>query len=212
MDTFFPIRIVFVILFLLIAGPLSPGLSFAGEYTDTGGYIVLGGLYGVEDFQDFEDASVDDSWGFEFRGGYRFNDYLAVEGEYDYLDGFDMKVPIPLFGRKRFTFDGGLVTANVKAYLPLGRFQPYAIFGAGVMWADLRTSYPVGWVCGPWWCSSAYARIDNSTSFVLKYGVGTDIHIDDNWAITLDATYVQPFASLEDLQYVSFAWGFRYRY
>ena len=168
---------------------------------------------GFEDFQDIEDASVDDSRGFQFRGGYRFNDYLAVEGEFDYLDRFDMKIPtIPSIGTGRVSVDVGLVTANAKAYLPLGRVQPYAILGAGAMWADLRTSYPVGWVCGPWWCSIAYARLDNSTAFVLKYGVGTDIHIDDTWAITLDVTYVQPFASIEDLNYVSFAWGFRYRY
>jgi opacity protein-like surface antigen len=212
MNTYFPIRIVFFILFLLIAGTPAPGFSFNNDFTDTGGYVVLGGLYGFEDFQDTENASVDDSWGFEFRGGYRFNDYLAAEGELDLLDGFDMKVPMPPFGTGRFTVDGGLVTANAKAYLPLGRFQPYAILGAGVMWTDLRTTYPVGYSCGPWWCYSTYARLDNSASFVLKYGVGMDIHINDNWAITLDATYVQPFASLEDLNYVSFAWGFRYMY
>jgi len=77
MNIIFPNRIVFILSFLLIAVLPAPGFSFNDDFTDTGGYIVLGGIYGFEDFQDIEAASVDDSWGFEFRGGYRFNDYLV---------------------------------------------------------------------------------------------------------------------------------------
>lgn len=216
MKNFLPVPFVFVIVITLIPGFLGPNQCLANDFTHPGGYIVVGGLNGFENFDRTEDADIDDAWGYQFRGGYRFNDHFALEGEFDGLDGFDMKFDMPENGRQKLTVDSFIITANLKAYLPLGRFQPYALLGAGVMWADIRTSYPVGTICRPgywgWWCSNVYARVDGGTSFAMKFGAGADIHLSKNWAITLDASYVNPFTSLEDLKYVSFNWGFRYRY
>src|SRR5215471_3918183 len=52
-------------------GP-SLGLCIAGGLADFGGVA----------------RGADDSIGFNFRGGYRFTDYLAIEGLYEYMDEF----------------------------------------------------------------------------------------------------------------------------
>jgi len=201
---------------LLITGAFTPNASLAQDFTETGGYVVIGGINAFEDFESTEDADIDDTMGFQFRGGYRFNDYFAAEGEFDWLDGFDLKFDIPDEGREKLTVDSFLITANAKAYLPLGRFQPYALLGAGVMWANIRTSYPVGTICRPgywgWWCSNVYGRVDDGVAFAMKFGAGADIHLGKQWAITIDAAYVNPFTTLEELKYVSLGWGLRYRY
>jgi opacity protein-like surface antigen len=114
------------------------------------------------------------------------------------------------------TIDGGVFTANVKGTLPFDRIQPYALVGLGGMWARLRSTYATGAVCTPtywgWWCEGTYTSFGNNGAFAMKLGGGTDVYITDDWAITLDASYVMPFGNLEDLRYVNFAWGARFRF
>jgi hypothetical protein len=63
-----------------------------------------------------------------------------------------------------------------------------------------------------WYCSGVYATLDEATDFITKFGIGTDIHINPTWAISLELCYVIPYATLSDLSYTAFAWGIRYAF
>ncbi len=194
---------------------LMVGYSWAGEFDDPGGYLVIGGVTGFSSFQGTFDTSLGDSMGIELTGGYRFSEYLAAEFEVDGLMGFDIKSGTP---RRTFlTVDGLNFTANGKVFLPLGRIQPYALVGLGGLYARLRSQDPITTVCWPyypyyWYCEGAYAKIGDNLAFMMKYGGGVDFHLTDQWALSLDATYVMPIGGLEDLRYISFNWGALFKF
>lgn len=198
-----------------------PGLCRAENYALPGTYLIIAGLTAFEDFQDTGVDDFKDAWGLDIRVGHRFNKHVDLEGGLAMMNGFDAtidlsKVNPSLSGTDRVSLDTLTLTANLKAHLPLGRLDPYALIGAGIMYANVRTAYPVGYTCWPgyygWYCSGAYASIDDASSFVTKFGIGADIHITRQWAITLDASYVVPYDKLSDLRYTSLAWGARFRF
>lgn len=193
------------------------------DHVNLGGYLVIGGLTGFETFRDDAGQDFDSTFGFVLKGGARLHRNFAAEVEGNFLSGFDTVVDLrnnpdipagfPPFAA--LTVDGGNVTVNAVAYLPLGRIQPKAVVGLGGMWARLRSTYPVSVVCGPsfwyyWYCTGAYARIASGGGFVMRFGGGVDFQIADDWALVVDATYVKPFGELEDLTYVNLNWGIRF--
>ncbi|MEE3328628.1 MAG: outer membrane beta-barrel protein [Myxococcota bacterium] len=188
-----------------------------GDFVNTGGYIVLGGVTAFDNFQNTpSDFNFDTSLGFMLRGGYRIDRIFAVEAEGNFLSGWDTdNTVIAGTDATDFTLDGGVATLNALAYLPLGRFQPHVMVGLGGMWAQLRTSSPTQEICGPneyWFCKSTYSQLGHSGSFVMKFGGGVDFYVTRDWAIVLDAEYVLPFGDLEDLRYTSFNWGFLFNF
>jgi len=197
---------------------LSAGSSaLAQSYTDPGGYLVIGGISAFESFQNTQGTPIDDSLGFNIRGGYRFLPQLSAELELDFISGFDFEFDLPVApGRAALTIDGGTLTANAKAHLPLGRIQPFGLVGLGGMWARLRTTHPVGTTCTPyywyWYCTGTYAELGNNGAFVMKFGGGVDLYLSEDIALTLDAAYVMPFGKLEDLTYTHFGWGARFAF
>ncbi|NIO11468.1 MAG: outer membrane beta-barrel protein [Deltaproteobacteria bacterium] len=190
---------------ILILWAISP-LAFAQEFAEDGAYFVLGGITGFERLDDTSSVSVDDSLGFNMRFGYRFLPGLAAEIEWDFLDGFDLNdVPGNL------TVDGWLLTANVKAPLRTDRVQPFLLAGLGAMYAQLR-SETVLVVCDWWWCYGTSAQLGDEIDFAMRFGGGLDVYLAEEFAITLDANYVIPTGGLEDLTYISFGWGFLFKY
>jgi len=202
-----------------------PAKSANDDFVTVGGYLMLGGLTAFDNFQGVDGFQVintdfDTSFGFVIKGGYRFHPLLAAELEGDFISGFDSTFVVPgaappFNGPLKLTVDGGNITGNVLAYLPLGRFQPYGLFGLGGMWANLRSTYAVATVCGPsfnwfWYCRGAYARLTDGGAFVMKFGGGLDVFVTEDWAINIEATYVLPTGELTDLQYVNLNWGFKF--
>ena len=58
----------------------------------------------------------------------------------------------------------------------------------------------------------SYSDLDD-WDFLLRAGGGVDIYLTRNIAISLDATYAFPVSNdLNDLDYVSFGWGFLFRF
>ena len=198
-----------------------PALCFAENFSSPGGYFIFSGLTGFENFQNTGVDDFEDAWGIGIRIGHRFNEHWSLEGDLGMIDGFDATVDLSkvdpgLSGSEKVTLDTMILTANLKAHWPLGRFDPYALVGAGFMHTNVRTAYPTGYVCWPgyygWYCTGAYSIIDDAIEFVTKFGFGTDIHINDRWAISLDLSYVVPYSDLSDLTYTSFSWGFRHAF
>jgi hypothetical protein len=200
------------------------GTPRGDDHVNLGGYLMIGGLTGFETFQRDGGQDFDSSFGFVLKGGARLHRNFAAEVEGNFLSGFDTVVDLrnnpgipagfPPFAA--LTVDGGNVTVNAVAYLPLGRIQPKAIVGLGGMWARLRSTYPVGVVCSPsyyfyyWYCADTYAQLASRGGFVMRFGGGVDFQIGDDWALVVDATYVKPFGDVEALTYVDLNWGIRF--
>ena len=80
-----------------------------------------------------EDVDVDDTWGANARLGYRALSWLAVEAEYEYLDNFEVSV-----GDFRLAdLRAQTISANLRFIVPIKRFQPYLVLGAGATFFDL---------------------------------------------------------------------------
>jgi len=174
----------------------------------------LGGLTGFQQFDAPADADIGMTLGLGVRGGYRILRYFAAEGEINFFTGFKLRTGDPKMGD--FQIDGIPFTANAKAYYPLGSFHPYALVGLGGMYAQLRTNKPAGTICWPgywgWYCRGVYGQADENADFVAKFGGGPDFYITESWAISLDATYVRPFNTLDRLKCISFNWGAKFKF
>lgn len=143
-------------------------------------------------------ADVDPSLGFVLRGGRR-GKWIAGELRYEWLAGFDFKVPGP-----DAEVGGWALTADAKFY-PLGlvekrfspmarRFQPFATFGVGYATFD-----------GP-------AGTDDG-DFSVRVGGGIDVDLTKSIALSVDATYLVPVSvEINHMDYVSIGWGLLFRF
>ncbi|MCH2171681.1 porin family protein [Myxococcota bacterium] len=154
-----------------------------------------------------------------FRFGYRFHPRFALEITFEVVDEFDVDVEeeIPFRNSSQTSPDEprrvnvqetttGLklrplvATANAKAYLLTGRFQPYFLAGAGPMFASVE--------------NTRSGVTENKVVAALRAGGGLDFYITENVIMNTGISYVYPFGSLQDgLDYVSFELlGFQYRF
>src|SRR5262245_54391066 len=90
------IRNVCIVLLATALAVLDLGAAYAADaFNRPGPYLGLGAAGGLSDFGGVQ-RGAGDSVGFNFRAGYRFNDYIAVEGVYEYMDEFGKTVRLPL--------------------------------------------------------------------------------------------------------------------
>jgi len=185
---------------LVLAGALALGLVVASsaraedEFNRPGAYAGVGGSYMVSGFQDGATAGdFGDTLGFNVRGGYRVNDFWAFEGIYEYGDDFGARQVFP--GERIRT---NAFTGNAKLLLPLGRFQPYLMAGAGFLNANAdRGLKRTGW------------DVDG-TNFAGRFGGGFDLYATEHVALYMDAAYTMPINEVSDLYHFSFGWGGKY--
>lgn len=147
--------------------------------------------------------SLDEGLGMSGRAGYRCHQYMGAEAEIEWIDGFEGKVDDSNLGRiATLDVEPLVATANVKGYFPFGRYQPYALLGAGAMIAEdnLKDLQNLGF------------RSDDATSFAMRFGAGLDVFATEHVVATLGIDYVLPLGDLENLDYVSIGWGFEYRF
>ena len=203
-------------LLLAAAGP-----ARASEYEEPGVFIMLSGLNAFEHFKNTEE-DFNNSWGFNVRMGYRFGRFLALEGSFEFQNGFDVDInvdpillPPSVTNPVRLSVDGGTGTVNAKGYLPwFGRFQPYGLFGIGGQWSRLRSRYATGVTCDPiyWYCRGTYTHLGNNGAFLMKFGGGAEYWVGDDLALVVDATFNLPTGALNDLRYTSLNWGVVFQY
>jgi hypothetical protein len=106
----------------------------ADGYADPGAYVGGGFTYSAHLFEDNlndvideVDISLDQSAGFNLYGGYRLLSFLALEGEYEYVDGFQGTVE----GVDVLTIQGHTFTGNLRLIAPIYRVQPFFVIGIG---------------------------------------------------------------------------------
>jgi opacity protein-like surface antigen len=159
--------------------------ALAQDFERPGLYGAMNGVYSVETFDDVPSSIVDNAIGVSIRGGYRFNSMLAAEMQYEYSGDFS-----DIGG----DFAEHLWTMNGKVYLPLDRFQPYALFGMGLV---------VG----------AFDPGSNEESFVARVGGGVDMYFNEQFGLLAEVLYNMPTDHpIDDGKYLSLGWGLFYRF
>lgn len=169
------------------------------EYTRRGGYIGLSGVYAV-------DASAiteftENSMGISGIAGYRFTPNIALEGQFEWLDGFDVAAAGIDIGR----LESWTLTGNLKGLLMTGRIQPFGLLGMGVMRTRFVTEsgLPVPF--------DGLINVTRS-GFAMRFGGGIEFYVTRNIVVSLDGSYVLPTGNLQDLDYGSFGFGAQWRF
>ncbi|MCG8589507.1 MAG: porin family protein [Proteobacteria bacterium] len=197
----------FVALIVLLSGSAARahhedyGDPYEQAYARPGPYLALGGVFGLNDFENEIEADlglrtdVDDSFGVDVRLGYRWHPAFSFELQYEWLDGFD----IHLAGVPSAELDGFTLGTNAKSYLLTGPVQPYLLAGAGVTRLELRDTLGLD-VDG------------DETGFQGRLGGGVDLYATPSVFVGVHAARVFNTGSLDDLDYtvVGANLGFRF--
>jgi outer membrane protein W len=147
-----------------------------GEFGRSGPYIGVGAsrsLNLVEAFlsdnPELSNIKVDDNWGVNARAGYRLASWFAVEGEYEWLDDYNMSLGGIQFGAIGFQ----TATANLRFIGPFGRFQPYLLLGAGGLFIRTEDKF--------------HALNVDSVAFAGRVGLGIDVYLTEHLLLNFGA-------------------------
>jgi opacity protein-like surface antigen len=190
--------------------------AFADEWDDEeGGFVFEGASYISLGFSYVEeevtrqigqsstdkgfhivDAEVKNAEGINAIFGRRALEYLAVELQFEYVDGFhffdtdgdyfELKVYTTTLNAKVFPLHDLLRNVNE------GRIQPHLLGGFGIM-------------------ATNDLDIDTGAAMAFRAGGGVDYFINENWALTLKSSYVYPFGQLKGLRFITSSIGFSYQ-
>jgi hypothetical protein len=170
------------------------------DYSSPAFYIGAGGVYAIELFDSFGGSDFNgnlagyeagNSNGFNVRAGYRVHRNVAVEALYERYTEFDTD---PFGNVKAWS-----ASANAKVYPIGGRWQPYGLVGLGYLGAEAHDNNPL-------------TGSPSDGGFMMRFGVGMDANITENWQIGPEVAYVLPFGDVEDLDMVTISGGVRYNF
>jgi len=171
----------------------------------TGYYGALYGLYAVENLDDGQtkdkfsgpiDVSFDNSWGFQARVGYIYNEYFSLEGMYEYVAPFEANK-----GELDDKLDVMNYTVNGKFTCPAyDAFVPYVIVGMGAM--------------------NAYEDIDfmgdnskeSDWGFGARVGLGFDYYFQREWSAGFEGAYVFGTGDVDHVRYMTLGLGVAYHF
>ena len=174
-------------------------LAQEDDFARSGGYLGISGTY-AGDASRVKNLS-ENSLGINARVGLRLAPNIAVEGEFEHLDGFDVAVAGTPIG----IIESWVLTGNVKGLLLTGRIQPYFVAGMGVLRAKFVDT---GGTLG----SLDFPAQTRDTGFAVRLGGGVDVYVTRHLVVTLGASYVIPTGGVEDLDFLSVAFGAQYRF
>ncbi len=157
----------------LVSAPAAWAGDEIPECCDYNGLFV--GAGGGYSFESFNGGNAGNSGVANLRIGYRFLDFVALEGLGEYM---------PYFNGKSGKYNGAhtaLWTGNLNAKLyPAARWtgfvQPYVLAGIGAMFE--RTS--------------SGGNGSSDSGFMARYGGGIDWFLTEHLYLTTDAAYLQP--------------------
>lgn len=204
------------VLLALCALGLSVGVCRAGDgrtdddFGKTGLYLGLGPLWALENthtsshlFTGTSGATVnaEDTYGADGRIGYRLNRFVALEAQAQYFGNQDLtaRVPGSSGSNKIGHIEAVDATANFKLYPLEGRFQPYIVGGFGLMWMNQRNKL-VG------------ARNGDNTEVAGRGGLGLDVYLDENFAVNVEGSYLQPASTLQHYPLAAISTGIQYHF
>jgi opacity protein-like surface antigen len=195
----------------LLGALAAPNARADSDFARSGPYIGVGATYGFNllesSFDDVlvDDVEVDNTWGANARLGYRALTWLAVEAQYEYLDNFEVSVN----DFRLADLQAQTLSANLRFIVPIQRFQPYLVLGAGATWFDLDDNQVPG------------LEVDHS-SFSGRIGLGFDVYVTRHIVLGIGADAVLTTAELEDeffsgdssgsLSYIAVHAGLAYRF
>jgi opacity protein-like surface antigen len=163
------------------------------EFDRDGWYVGVGASYAKENI----DGIDDDDFGINGYFGYRFLRYFAAECEVEWIRRFEE----PYVEVDRVW----TVQANGKAYLPLGRFQPFVSAGMGLVQARVRlVDVPAA--------ASVTLQTRQKGAFGGRLGGGLDVYITESVVFSVSAKYTMATGGLDGFEYVSAGGGLQYRF
>jgi hypothetical protein len=180
---------------------LRPGLYLGGGFT----YAFP--MFGKEvEVATARSLSVDSSIGANARLGYRITSWMAIEAQYEYVDGFTAKLKPG--HQTAMDLRAQTVTGNVKLLVPASVLQPYLVLGGGGTLYDIKDRLGLGFSGSHWGVTG-------------KAGIGFDLYLSPNWVLYIEGAAVFPTESisaphgaqsLEELYYISTQIGIAYRF
>ena len=181
---------------------LSPAFGEeSSRYSRSGFYLGVGGLYGIEDFDNTGGLEFDNGPGFNFRLGYRLHPNIAIEAMGERIDAFDLDLSgSGISGSGKGEINTWTGTLNGKLFALTERFQPYGLLGIGAMRAEAKASGPGG------------RAKNDETDLAFRFGGGLDSYLTENWLINLGISYVHPTGDVDDVNYLSLGGGIQYRF
>ena len=182
------------VLLVLLAASTASAQQPADEppdYARDGFYVQVSGIFATDLFEDeigdallpagFE-ADIDPTFGVGARVGARFLRVLAIELDYEWLEDYDIDVGLVGGGNLGgASLEQQTLTANLRLFAPIGRFQPYLLAGAGFqrLELDLSSALPVT-VTGD----------GTDTVFAGRVGLGFDVYLTENLALSAEGLVV----------------------
>ncbi|MDH3520861.1 MAG: porin family protein, partial [Myxococcales bacterium] len=109
-------------------------------------------------------------------------------------------------------------TLNARVFFPLGRVQPYALGGAGIMHSQTTGNYR-SYCIQTRNCSDTDPPLDAGSGiledgfdFGFRAGGGLDFYVNENVVLNWEVGAVLPIGQLQNLNYYVFTWGLQYRF
>jgi opacity protein-like surface antigen len=165
-----------------------PAAAEGEEAFEPGFYFGLGAVYAFENFSFTSDnlgmapgllpsgldPAFDDSAGAHALLGYRALEWLGVDFQYEFLEGYDSTR-----GKPDVEIDSHLFVLNAKLYPIQGRWQPYALAGMG---AQLINSEAVD-------VKTVKKPFETDLGFVGRVGGGLAFNATRHFLIELEGAY-----------------------
>ncbi len=195
---------------------LSTDSAYAQDYARNGFYVGVAGSIGIDTAVEDElekltgvGVDIDEAGGLHARLGYRFHPRISTEFHFEWLDDADISFQAA-GGKDAATLERFTYTANAKAYLLTGPFQPFLLAGVGLMRIKFRFDPPPPPPPG----GPILPFIGDITEedFAVRFGGGVEIYATEKIAVNLDASYVLPTGNLKDFDYISIGFGAQYRF
>ena len=123
--------------------------------------------------------------------GYRASEYISIETEVDYFNGYSQK-PI-----ERDDIVMWMWTLNFRVHIPLGRFEPYLKYGGGVLDVD---------------GSRGTTATINSMDAAFVGGGGLAYHWTDSLSMYAEATHALAVGAVDGFDNTSVRFGFIYKF
>lgn len=182
-------RIAATVTGLVLCGWTASSIAADDEYGRSGPYVGASGLYAFESFDGSAGSTTpDDSWGYDLTGGYRFNEYFALQINWQHMIEFaDSTGDTELW----------LISADAKFFPLHGIVQPYALMGAGYSSVD---------------DSRAASPPRNTAGAGFRFAGGLDFYITRNWALMFEAGYVLNTSGRSDYGAIPLTFGVIYRF